>query len=66
MSISTNRDREAVDRALAYPEPPASSLWHRYGLEQTRPLTRAQQRRSRELLTHAQHSPRSRSTKPAA
>ncbi|WP_406704113.1 hypothetical protein OIF23_30890 (plasmid) [Streptomyces albidoflavus] len=66
MSISTNRDREAVDRALSYPEPPASSLWHRHGPQQTRPLTPAQQRRNRELLAHAQYSPRSRSTQPAA
>ncbi|MFE2768790.1 hypothetical protein ACFXGD_21575 [Streptomyces albidoflavus] len=66
MSTSTNTNREAADRALSYPEPPASSLWHRHGPQQTRPLTAAQQRRNRELLAHAQHSPRSRSTKPAA
>ncbi|MFJ6628941.1 MULTISPECIES: hypothetical protein [unclassified Streptomyces] len=66
MSTSTNTNREAADHALSYPEPPASSLWHRHGPEQPRPLTPAQQRRNRELLAHAQHSPRSRFTKPAA
>ncbi|MCO6698850.1 hypothetical protein KQI59_31235 [Streptomyces sp. Vc17.3-30] len=70
MSTSTHTNREAADRALSYPEPPASSLWHRHGPQQarTRPLTPAQQSRNRELLAQAQHSPRSRSrsTKPAA
>lgn len=63
---STEHD---VDRALAYPEPPASPLWHRHGL-QARPITPEQQRRNRELLVLAQRSPRprirSRSTKTLA
>ncbi|MFJ2736104.1 hypothetical protein [Streptomyces sp. NPDC087317] len=61
---STDRD---VDHALAYPEPPASPLWHRGGAK-ARPLTPAQQRRNRELLVLAQKRPtRSpRSTKPRA
>ncbi|GAA4694295.1 hypothetical protein [Streptomyces youssoufiensis] len=42
----TDRD---VDHALAYPEPPASPLWHRHAAR-VRPLTPAQQRRNRELL----------------
>lgn len=54
---STNRD---VDHALAYPEPPASSLWHRHGA-QARPLPPAQQRRNRELLDLAQRTTRPRS-----
>ncbi|MEF9915704.1 MULTISPECIES: hypothetical protein [unclassified Streptomyces] len=40
--------------ARAYPEPPASPLWHRTG---PRPLTPAQQRRNRQLLLRAQHTP---------
>ncbi|MEV5242615.1 hypothetical protein AB0K89_26440 [Streptomyces cinnamoneus] len=48
--MSSNRD---VDHALAYPEPPASPLWHRHGAK-ARPLTPAQQRRNRELLDIAQ------------
>ncbi|MCX4581050.1 hypothetical protein OHB41_49760 [Streptomyces sp. NBC_01571] len=55
--MSTNRD---VDHALAYPEPPASSLWHRHGGMQTRPLTDAQKKRNRELLLLAQHTARPR------
>ncbi|CAM5698012.1 hypothetical protein [Streptomyces pseudogriseolus] len=54
-----------IDRALAYPEPPASPLWHRRG-PKARPLTPAKQRRNRELLDLAQRTPRSRSTKPLA
>ncbi|TXS58221.1 hypothetical protein [Streptomyces sp. t39] len=50
---STEHD---VDRALAYPEPPASPLWHRHGAK-ARPLTDAQQRRNRELLVLAQKRP---------
>ncbi|MFD5398564.1 hypothetical protein ACFWJW_30685 [Streptomyces sp. NPDC127097] len=51
---STQRD---VDHALAYPEPPASPLWHRDG-PQPRPLTSEQQRRNRELLVLADaHAP---------
>lgn len=50
---STDRD---VDPALAYPEPPASPLWHRDGAK-ARPLTLAQQRRNRELLVLAQKRP---------
>ncbi|MEU6602903.1 hypothetical protein [Streptomyces flaveolus] len=44
---STDRD---VDHALAYPEPPASPLWHRHGSAKARPLTPEQQKRNRELL----------------
>ncbi|RCH65502.1 hypothetical protein DT019_27305 [Streptomyces sp. SDr-06] len=51
---STQRD---VDHALAYPEPPASPLWHRHGAK-ARPLTREQQRAHCELLLIAQHKPR--------
>ncbi|MGW1776256.1 hypothetical protein [Streptomyces sp. NPDC002104] len=49
-----------VDHTLAYPEPPASPLWHRHGNAKARPLTTAQQRRNRELLVLAQrtHRPR--------
>ncbi|WP_405393469.1 hypothetical protein OG596_38180 (plasmid) [Streptomyces sp. NBC_01102] len=57
-----------VDHTLAYPEPPASPLWHRHGTT-ARPLTPEQQRRNRELLLLAQHTPRPRSprnTKPRA
>ncbi|MEU9594386.1 hypothetical protein AB0D84_32355 [Streptomyces sp. NPDC048193] len=54
---STERD---VDHALAYPEPPASPLWHRHGA-QARPLTDAQKRRNRELLDIAQRTTRPRS-----
>ncbi|WP_432089142.1 hypothetical protein [Streptomyces sp. bgisy095] len=46
-----------TDRTLAYPEPPASPLWHRDG-PRTRPLTPEQQRRNRELLLTAQRCPR--------
>ncbi len=52
--MSTNRD---VDHALAYPEPPASLLWHRHGAK-ARPLTDAQRKRNRELLDTAQRKPR--------
>ncbi|MEU6285020.1 hypothetical protein [Streptomyces sp. NPDC047028] len=45
-----------VDHALAYPEPPASPLWHRDGAK-ARPLTTEQQRRNRELLVLAQKRP---------
>ncbi|WP_333741181.1 hypothetical protein [Streptomyces sp. IBSBF 2806] len=57
---STDRD---VDHALAYPEPPASPLWHRHGAK-TRPLTPAEQRRNRELLDAAQRTTPPRSTRP--
>ncbi|MFF5407865.1 hypothetical protein ACFY8K_33990 [Streptomyces misionensis] len=57
----TQRD---VDHALAYPEPPASPLWHRHGAK-ARPLTEAQQKRNRELLVLAQKRlPRPRSSRP--
>ncbi|MGW0497473.1 hypothetical protein ACWD0Z_19175 [Streptomyces sp. NPDC003007] len=46
-----------VDHALAYPEPPASPLWHRHGAK-ARPLTPAQQQRNRELLDLVQRKPR--------
>jgi hypothetical protein len=52
-----------VHHALAYPEPPVSSLWHRNG-PAARPLTPAQQRRNRELLDIAQYTPRPRSLQP--
>ncbi|MEU3602238.1 hypothetical protein ABZ714_26500 [Streptomyces sp. NPDC006798] len=48
-----------TDHALAYPEPPASPLWHRHGAR-PRPLTPAQQRHNRELLVLAQHTTRPR------
>ncbi|MEU8852174.1 hypothetical protein AB0C70_39500 [Streptomyces sp. NPDC048564] len=57
---STHRD---VDHALAYPEPPASPLWHRHGAK-ARPLTDAQRRRNRELLDIAQRTTRPRSPRP--
>ncbi|MFF4704715.1 hypothetical protein ACWC4D_23890 [Streptomyces sp. NPDC001288] len=44
--------RRDADRALVYPEPPGSSLWHRRG-PRVRPLTDAQRRRNRELLDTA-------------
>ncbi len=58
---STERD---VDHALAYPEPPASPLWHRHGGATARPLTDAQKRRNRELLDIAQRTTRPRSPRP--
>ncbi|MET9438102.1 hypothetical protein [Streptomyces sp. NPDC006551] len=58
--MSSNRD---VDNALAYPEPPASPLWHRHGAK-GRPLTDAQRQRNRELLVLAQYTPRPRSPRP--
>ncbi|AEY94249.1 hypothetical protein [Streptomyces olivaceoviridis] len=54
---STQRD---VDHALAYPEPPASPLWHRHGGVKARPLTPAQQKRNRELLDIALRTSRTR------
>lgn len=57
---STNRE---VDHALAYPEPPASPLWHRHGAK-ARPLTYAQKKRNRELLVLAQRTTRPRSPRP--
>ncbi|WP_445277433.1 hypothetical protein [Streptomyces sp. DSM 41033] len=38
---------------LAYPEPPASPLWHRTG-PRPRPLTAEQRRHNREALLRAQ------------
>lgn len=58
----SNTDR-SVDHALAYPEPPASPLWHRHGTK-ARPLTEAQQRRNHELLDIAQRTTRPRSPRP--
>jgi hypothetical protein len=55
--MSSNRD---VDHALAYPEPPASPLWHRHGTK-ARPLTDAQRQHNRELLVLAQRTTRPRS-----
>jgi hypothetical protein len=46
-----------VDHALAYPEPPASPLWHRHGAK-ARPITDAQKKRNCELLVLAQRKPR--------
>ncbi|MFC9734272.1 hypothetical protein ACFWGM_29730 [Streptomyces roseolus] len=50
----------SVDQTLAYPEPPASPLWHRHS-PKARPLTDAQRQRNRELLLLAQPHPRPRS-----
>ncbi|MEW1699479.1 MULTISPECIES: hypothetical protein [unclassified Streptomyces] len=61
----TNTTPHDVDRALAYPEPPASPLWHRHG-PKTRPLTPTQQRRNRERLLTAQHRPHHSTTAEAA
>ncbi|MFJ1601547.1 hypothetical protein [Streptomyces sp. NPDC088261] len=58
---STDRD---VDHALAYPEPPASPVWHRHGGVQARPLTPAEQKRNYELLDIAQRTLRPRSPRP--
>ncbi|MGW1520759.1 hypothetical protein [Streptomyces sp. NPDC002287] len=58
---STDRD---VDHALAYPEPPASPLWHRRSGATARPLTPAQQKRNAELLVLAQRTPRPRTPRP--
>ncbi|MDV5143230.1 hypothetical protein R1T08_02620 [Streptomyces sp. SBC-4] len=58
----TDRD---VDHTLAYPEPPASPLWHRDG-PRARPLTPEQQHRNRELLHLAQKRPRPTTTDTAA
>ncbi|MFE4279733.1 hypothetical protein ACFRSX_34515 [Streptomyces goshikiensis] len=52
--------QHAADTALAYPEPPASPLWHRHGAAKARPLTSEQQRRNCELLLRAQYTPRPR------
>ncbi|MFJ4320636.1 hypothetical protein ACIP46_35940 [Streptomyces lavendulae] len=54
--MSSHRD---VDHALAYPEPPASPLWHRHG-PKGRPITAGQQQRNCELLLRAQYTPRPR------
>ncbi|MEU3907299.1 hypothetical protein AB0F20_26340 [Streptomyces goshikiensis] len=53
---STDRD---VDHALAYPEPPASPLWHRSG-PKARLITPGQQQHNCELLLRAQYTPRPR------
>ncbi|WP_331739567.1 hypothetical protein OG590_38525 (plasmid) [Streptomyces goshikiensis] len=58
---STDRD---VDYTLAYPEPPASPLWHRHGAAEARPLSPAEQKRNCELLVLAQRTPRPRSPRP--
>ncbi|MFE1271242.1 hypothetical protein [Streptomyces sp. NPDC058758] len=54
-----------TDHALAYPEPPASPLWHRDG-PRPRRLTPEQQRRNREVLLLAQRRPRPTTTAEAA
>ncbi|MGW6744835.1 hypothetical protein ACWGDX_29560 [Streptomyces sp. NPDC055025] len=51
---STSSHDTYTDHALAYPEPPASPLWHR----KPQPLTDAQKKRNRELLVLAQRKPR--------
>ncbi|WP_221355381.1 hypothetical protein [Streptomyces beigongshangae] len=61
-SAKSHRPHDA-DRALAYPEPPASPLWHRHG-PKTRPITPEKQRRNCELLLLAQRTPRPRSPRP--
>ncbi|WP_405987728.1 hypothetical protein [Streptomyces sp. NBC_00872] len=43
-----------TDHFLAYPEPPASPLWHR----KPRPLTDAQKKRNCELLVRGLRKPR--------
>ena len=54
--VSHGRPPEAgarpPDHALAYPEPPASPLWHRSG-PTLHPLTPEQQQRNTEQLLHA-------------
>ncbi|MER7841828.1 hypothetical protein ABTY98_39565 [Streptomyces sp. NPDC096040] len=59
---STPRD---TDRALAYPEPPASLCWHRHGPTHP-PLTPEQQQRNREVLALALRAPRRRSPRTTA
>ena len=59
----SNTDRD-VDHALAYPEPPASPLWHRHGAAKARPLTPAEQKRNAELLVLAQRTTRPRTPRP--
>ncbi|MFF4542210.1 hypothetical protein [Streptomyces aureus] len=54
-----SRTSRAVDRTIAYPEPPASRLWHRHGPAR-QPLTPERQRRNREALALALHTPRPR------
>ncbi|MFF5859904.1 hypothetical protein ACFY8B_30525 [Streptomyces sp. NPDC012751] len=54
-----NRTDRDADHTLAYPEPPASPLWHRHGAP-ARSLTDTQRKRNRELLALAQHTPRPR------
>lgn len=55
-----NSTQREVDHALAYPEPPASPLWHRHGRVKARPLTDAQKQRNCELLLLAQRTTRPR------
>ncbi|MFI1177870.1 hypothetical protein [Streptomyces melanogenes] len=57
------RNGHAREHALAYPEPPASPLWHCHGAK-ARPLTDAQRRRNHELLDIAQRTPRPRAPRP--
>ncbi|MFM9499921.1 hypothetical protein ACKI1Q_40865 [Streptomyces galilaeus] len=59
-----NSTQREVDHALAYPEPPASPLWHRHGGVKARPLTDAQKQRNRELLLLAQRTTRSHFSRP--
>ncbi|MFD0068728.1 hypothetical protein, partial [Streptomyces sp. NPDC127574] len=46
LMTSTN---PSVDHALAYPEPPASPMWHRGG-PKARPLTPEERQRNQDLL----------------
>ncbi|MFG3517561.1 hypothetical protein [Streptomyces bobili] len=59
-----NSTQREVDHALAYPEPPASPLWHRHGGVKARLLTDAQKQRNRELLLLAQRTTRPRFSRP--
>ncbi|MFF3015518.1 hypothetical protein [Streptomyces sp. NPDC057939] len=59
--MSSHRD---VDHALAYPEPPASPLWHRSG-PKARPITPGRQQHNCEVLLRAQYTPRPRSPRTA-
>jgi hypothetical protein len=54
-----NSARRNQERARAYPEPPASSSWHRHGPKH-QPLTPEQQQHHRDALTLALHTGRRR------
>ncbi|WCD91109.1 hypothetical protein KPP03845_200070 (plasmid) [Streptomyces xanthophaeus] len=59
--MSSHRD---VDHALAYPEPPASPLWHHHG-HKARPITARHQQDNCELLLRTQYTPQPRSKRTA-